>query len=190
MEKDLQKFGNGGLGYFDKQKNAFVVVKQPFKNEFNLDEVVKYLNQKGFTTYEHREIKPEQCTGGNGLGVFYKGIGFYIYLNDKRIRKIHTNRFQYNYEAYRIINKIVRLINSFVIITNKTKGKVIRAIDKNGNIVKNRLPKLQTDYIYGNILFENKQDALDFSNKLQLNGIDCSVTNMVAYWNKTIQIKD
>ena len=199
MEKRLQKFGNGGLGYYDKQKNTFIVVKQPYKNEFNLKEIVKYLNEKGFTTSEHREIKPEQCTGGNGLAVFYKGIGFYIYLNDKKVRKIHTNEFKYNYEAYKIINKIVRLINSFVVVT-ETKGR-IRAINKKGKVLPKRLPKLKADYIYGDTVFENKDDALNYNNKLQLNenqqdayekvknGIHCSVTNMVAYWNKTVHVK-
>lgn len=189
-EKEIIPFGNKGEGYFDRELNKFIITKKPIEKHFNLKEIVDYLNKKGFTTYGDRPIKPEQCTGGKGCEVYYKGLKFYVYINERDVRKIGPNRFRYNDEAYKIINKIIRLINAFGIYTIKgKKNKEIKIIDKEGNVLSKRLPKLSADYIYGGILFENKAEALEYANKLLLNnGVNCSVTNMVAYWNKTIQV--
>ena len=86
--------------------------------------------------------------------------------------------------------KVAALKSFFNYLTFKEK-----LLDKNPTVeletpkLSKRLPKLSADYIYGGILFENKAEALEYANKLLLNnGVNCSVTNMVAYWNKTIQV--
>lgn len=187
MEKKIERIGLGGAGYYDSKTNTFVIIKQPFGKNFNLKQIVTYMNENGFTTYGNRPIKPEQCTGGNGCEVYYKGLKFYIYLNNKGVKKIGPNRFTYNCEAYKIINKIIKLVNSFGVYT--VDKKKVRIINKHGEIESKRLPKLDTNYIYGNTLFQNKDDAKEFANKLLIiNGVNCSVTNMVDYWNKTIQV--
>lgn len=155
--------------------------------EFNLDKIVQYMNNLGFTSYGSRKIKPEQCTGGKGCEVYYKGLKFYVYINKKNIKKIGENTFNCNNDAYKIIRKMARLANCFGVYTLDKRNKV-RIIDKDGNIVKKRLPKLNAKYRYSNILFDSRAEAEDFANKLLItNGVSCSVTNMVNYWNKTIQ---
>lgn len=193
MDRQIICFGNGGEGYIDN-KNTFIITKEPpvigSTKYYDLDKIVKYMNDNGFTTYGDRPIKPEQCTGGKGCEVYYKGLKFYIYVNDRNVRKIGPNRFRYNDEAYRIIRKIIRLSNAFAVYTIKgKKNKIVKVIDKEGKVLSKRLPKLDTNFRYADILFENKAEALEYANKLVLNnGVNCSVTNMVAYWNKTIQL--
>lgn len=180
----LSLFNNG---YYVKETNTFVMTK-PLKH-FELKEILDYMNKLGFRTTQNRYIKPEQCTGGKGCEVYINGIKFFIYMNNKDVRKIHTNRFRYNDEAYRIIRKIKRLAYGYVLYYIKgKKRKTIVTIDKDGNDTK-YIKKFSANTIYSNIVFDNYEDALTHSNKLKLNnGLDCSIMSLADYWNKNVQI--
>ena len=178
-------------GIYNKETNTFIMTKPPkvTSKHFNINEIIAYMNKLGFRTTRDREIKPEQLTGGHGCDIYINGIKFFIYINKKDIRKIHNNPFRYNNEAYQIIRKIKRLAYGYILYTVKgKKNKKIVPIDKNGNKT-GYINKFDANMIYGNIVFDNYDEALAHSNKLKLNnGIDCSVTSLANYWNKNIQI--
>ena len=75
MEKKIERIGLGGAGYYDSKTNTFVIIKQPFGKNFNLKQIVTYMNENGFTTYGNRPIKPDiililkQCISINIISI-------------------------------------------------------------------------------------------------------------------------
>lgn len=158
-------------------------------NTSELNEFVKLLAEFGIKNGKGYFIRPEQLTEGRGIKAVCNGITFYIYLNSKGAKKIASNEFNTIDEARKILKKIVRLCYCYLILD---KDKYV--IDKNGNKFERKigkktmktLNKLDTSFIYSNILYEDLAQATLDCNKLNKNSNNFTVVTTVDYWNKAI----
>lgn len=156
-------------------------------NEPYIKKIIQLLEKYQLKNGGGYYAKPEEFTNGRAVKVLSNGLLFDIYINDYGAMKIADNKFKSLHEAEQILRKVIRLSKAYLILDED--GYVI---DKDGNrYIKEgkrktkRLKKLDTSFIYSNLLYENKDQVEMDCNKLNLiNKINCSVVTTVDYWNK------
>lgn len=158
-------------------------------NNIELKKFVNLLSELGIKNGDGYFIRPEQLTDGKGVKAICNGLPFYVYMNDKGIKKIASNEFETIEDARKILRKIIRLSYCYMIID---KDKYV--IDKNGNKYERKIgkkhtkmmKKLDTSVIYSNILYDDLEQAEIECNKLNKNSSNFTVVTTVDYWNKAI----
>lgn len=161
-------------------------------NEPYIKKIVQLLEKYDFKNGGGYYAKPEEFTNGRAVKVVSNGLFFDIYVNDYGAMKIADNKFKNLHEAELILRKIKRLTNAWLIldkdgyVIDKDGDKYIKEHSKKKT---KRLKKLDTSFIYSNLLYEDKHQAELDCNKLNLiNKINCVVVSTVDYWSKNKQL--
>lgn len=158
-------------------------------NTNELNNFIKLLTELGIKSGEGYFIRPEQLTDGKGVKAACNGLTFYIYLNSKGAKKIASNKFNTIEDARKILRKITKLCYCYLII-DKDKYVIDKDLNrferKVGKKTMKTLNKLDTSFIYSNILYEDLSQATLVCNKLNKNSNKFTVVTTVDYWNKAI----